>query len=300
MTPDLDTSLLRTIVALVDGGGIEEAARRVGRSPSAVSLQVKRLEQRLGTPLFDRGGRRLLPTRRGLVLIEYARRILRLNDEAVREVAEPGLSRVLRVAMPQDYAESWLPGFLRGFAAGHPEIDLRISVGGGRNALDALARDEVDVAMALGLPLTERAIAVAEVPLRWLAADGGGPAGGAVPIVAFPPPCRFRDRGLAALERAGRAWKVVFTSPSLGGVRAAVRAGLGVTVRTAEGVDDGLIDAGAAWDLPALGTVTLAIYPGATARTGPAGRFVDAAVAGLRATAFRSPAPTAPGNPRRG
>ena len=281
---DLDTNLLRTVLALVDGGGLDAAAQHVGRSPSAVSLQIKRLEDRLGAQLFYRSGRRLVPTRRGLLLVDYARRILRLNYDAVRDIAEPAVSQILRVALPQDYAETWLPGFLQTFSVNHPEIDLRVSVGGGVDALEALARDEVDVAMALGLPLTEGAIPVAEVPLLWLGADSAVSSGEVVPIVAFPPPCRFRERGIEALDRAGRPWKIVFTSPSLGGVRAAVRAGLGVTVRTPEGLGDGRVDVGGAWALPPLGTVTLAVYPGPSARSGPAGQFVDSAVDGLRQT----------------
>lgn len=247
---DLDTDLLRTFAAGFELGSFARAAEQLGRSPSAVSTRLRRLEEEVGQPLLAKSGRGLALTEAGETLLAYARRILALNDEAVEALRSGAVEGEVRLGLPQDFAEAWLPEVLGRFAQAHPKI--RMDVRAERNAtlVEKTRRGRLDLALVWGDPeervapgpLAER---LASIPTHWIGrADWGevaGPGGGALNLVAFEPPCVFRTAGLAALERAGLAWRVAFTSPSLAGLWAAAAAGFGITPRTAIGLPRSLM-----------------------------------------------------------
>lgn len=262
--------VLRSLVAFCDRGTLAQAAGAVGRTQAALSLQMRRLEEQVGEAIFERASRRLVLTEAGNVLAGYARRILALNDEAQQAVRATRLSGQLRFGASQDFGESWLPPVLAQFRKAHPSVGLEIRVDGGTRLVSAVASGEIDIGLALGLGDRADAITIGHLPLVWVAhRDFRWTRGTPLPLAVFTAPCRFRNKGVAALDAAGIAWTVALTSPGLHGVWAAVNAGLGVTVRTPEGLLPGLEVADRRLRLPDLGNVDVSLYV-ATGRRTPA------------------------------
>jgi DNA-binding transcriptional LysR family regulator len=260
---NLDMDVLRTFVTGVNLGSFARAADRLGRSPSAISLQLRKLEEQAGQTLFQKQGRGLALTEAGDILIGYARRILELNDEA--SSAMIGLSAMqgwVRIGLPQDFAETWFPGLLGRFARAHPKVRVEARVDRGSALAEAVQRGDLDLALTWGRMGDAHAQIIATRPVVWIGPNGfRRDEGEPLPLIAFDSPCAFRSAGLEALDSERIEWRHVFASPSLGGLWAAVTAGLGVTLRTAEGVPSHLrvLDP-ATSGLPALGDIDLTLH----------------------------------------
>lgn len=258
---NLDMDVLRSLVAYCDRGTLALAAQEVGRTQAALSLQMRKLEEQVGEALFERGSRRLVLTEAGEVVAGYARRILALNDEAQQAVRATRLSGQLRFGASQDFGEAWLPPVLAQFRKAHPSVALEIRVDGGTKLVAAVEAGEIDMGLALGLGDRANAITIGHLPLVWVAhRDFRWSRGTPLPLAVFTAPCRFRNKGVAALDAAGIPWTVALTSPGLHGVWAAVNAGLGVTIRTPEGLLPGLEVADRRLKLPDLGNVDVSLY----------------------------------------
>lgn len=236
---NLDMDVLRTFVAGVDLGSFAKAAGRLGRSPSAISLQLRKLEEQTGCALFRKEGRGLVLTENGEMLVGYARRLLDLNDQALAAVRNPGVAGSVRLGLPQDFAETWLPKVLARFARLHPNVRVEACVDRTAVLIEAIDKGGLDLALVWDdSKRVPRGTFIAKLPMSWI-----GPRSGFVrdpaeplPLIAFAPPCIFREAGIAALDAAGIAWRLTFTSPGLSGLWAAVAAGLGVTPRTPHGI----------------------------------------------------------------
>jgi DNA-binding transcriptional LysR family regulator len=229
MPVNLPTELLRSFAAIVDSGSMLKATERVFVTQSALSLQMKRLEDTVQSPLFHRDGRRLVLTPAGELLLAYTRDMLALNDKAVSALSGDALAGPARVGTVQDFAETLLSGVLARFAHRHPETQLQVRVGGSAELLELLATDRLDVALCMG-PADDPA-ALETAPMKWL----GDPAladQDILPLAVLERPCRFRDAALAALDKAGRAYRIVLETPSLSVLRAALDADLALTCRT--------------------------------------------------------------------
>ncbi len=229
MPVNLPTDLLRSFLAIVDTGSMMRATEHVFLSPSALSLQMKRLEEIARRQLFQRSGRSLMLTPAGRELATVARKILELNDSAVGSLLGETLSGLVQVGLVQDFAETLLPEILREFSALHPQTQLRLHVAGSPELADAFSRSGLDIMLGLGRPADTHVRMVA--PIVWL----GDPAlaeADEVKLVLLEAPCVFRTACLRALQDAGRRFRIVVETPSLSGMRAAVAAGLGVTCRT--------------------------------------------------------------------
>lgn len=229
----LDLDLLRTLAAVQESGTLARASRRVGRTLSAVSLQLKRLESQCGRRLFRKAGRRLELNAEGEHVLAVGRRMLALNDQLLEQLGDGMAGATIRLGLPQDVAERWLPSALARFTRGHPRVQLEVRVERNVVLKELLSRAALDLAVTFdpepGRPDPDEA----QLPIRWLAArDFRWTKETPLPLVLFEPPCTFRRLALEALDRAGVSWRVAFTSPSLSGLWAAVAAGLGVTVRT--------------------------------------------------------------------
>lgn len=260
---NLDMDVLRTFVTGVSLGSFAKAADRLGRSPSAISLQLRKLEEQAGQTLFQKQGRGLALTEAGDILIGYARRILDLNDEARN--AMTGLSAMqgwVRIGLPQDFAETWFPGLLGRFARAHPKVRVEARVDRGSALAEAVQRGDLDLALTWGRIGDAQARIVATRPVVWIGPEGFKlDACEPLPLIAFDSPCAFRSAGLEALEGQQIEWRHAFASPSLGGLWAAVTAGLGVTLRTTEGVPPHLrVLEPSTSGLPALGHIELALH----------------------------------------
>ncbi len=229
MAVNLPTELLRSFAAIVDSGSMLRATERVFLTQSALSLQMKRLEETVQTPLFHRDGRRLSLTPAGDTLLAFAREILAANDRAVSSLNGDVLAGPVRVGLVQDFAETLLSGVLSQFAQLNPEAQLQVRVGGTLELLDLLRADRLDV--VLGMGPEDDAAALRTAPMQWL----GDPKlihADVLPLAVLERPCRFRDAALAALDAAGRPYRIVLETPSLSVLRASVDSDLAVTCRT--------------------------------------------------------------------
>ncbi|MET0255668.1 MAG: LysR substrate-binding domain-containing protein [Luteibacter sp.] len=249
----LDLSALRTLVVAVDLGGFGKAARRLNRTPGAVSLQLRGLEERIGKPLFRKVGRAQALTEEGELLLGYARRLLALNDEAVFAVTGAGLQGAVRFGMTQDFAAAWLTEALARFDRAHAALRVDLRVDRSAALAAAIQADELDLALAFsGLPGAAEP-PLATLPVEWFAHPSLVlPPGRPVPLLVLDSPCTFRQAAIEALDRAGRSWRIVLASGSVSALWAAAEAGLGVVPRTTLHVPTGLVSLGETASLPAL------------------------------------------------
>jgi DNA-binding transcriptional LysR family regulator len=261
---NLDIDLLRTFVTAVEAGSFAQAGRIVGRTPSAVSLQIDRLEQLTGHELFARQGRKYVLTAAGERVFSHARRMLALNDETVKALEIAQKSAVARLGIPEELADTCLPRILSRFALERPEAKVQVQTDRGTAMLSALDRGELDIAIVFGHEQRREAMRVANLPMTWIAnANHDGPCmRHPVPLVLFDAPCVFRTSALEVLDRAALPWEIVFESPNLLGQLAAVKAGLGISVRSLPGATTDFTVLGTEDGLPSLGTVPLTLHLG--------------------------------------
>lgn len=253
-----DLDVLRTFVTGVELGSFASASQQLHLSTSAVSAQLKRLQEQVGEPLLRRTGRGLVPTARGETLLSYARRLLELNDEAAAALQGWALHGEVRVGLAEDFSGSLLPTVLARFARAHPQLRIEARVGRNATLLDALSHDALDLALVWDdASRWPHAQVLGRLPQTWIgsaAAGADATHGGTLPLAVLEAPCLMRQQACAALDHAGLAWREAFTSSSLAAIWAAVTAGLGVTVRTTAGLPAGLA---IRHDLPALPPIAL-------------------------------------------
>jgi DNA-binding transcriptional LysR family regulator len=269
--PPFDLDLLRTFMAIVDSGGFTRAAERVGRTQPTVSLQIKKLEDGLGRRVFEREpGRDLQLTPDGEILLTYARQMLRLADEARSRLMEPDIAGTVRLGTPEDFASTHLPDVLARFARAHPRVALDVNCDFTVNLLDAFSKGQYDLVLFKREPQGPGGgIGVWRELLVWTASSRLVLSPDeALPLVLAPVPDVYRKRALATLDAMKRPWRIVYTSPSLNGLQAAVQAGLGVTVLPKEMVPPGFVLLGSEHGLPPLPDTEIVLYraPGALPR----------------------------------
>lgn len=272
---NLDMDVLRTLVAAQQLGGFNRAANHVGRSQSAISQQIRKLEERVGQRLFRKQGRGLALTEAGEIVLAYARRILELNDEAVAALRGVAINGVVRFGLPGDFAETWLPEALGLFKRAHPTVRVEATVDRNTSLVDRLEKGQIDLAVLVSAEPRADSEVLATLPMVWI----GSPRSAEqdtepVPLAVFEPPCLFRAAAIGALDKAGTPWRIAFTSPSLSGLWAAIDAGLGITVRTAASVPRKLVGLDNRANLPNLPSVHLCLNS--------AGRTLSPAAARLR------------------
>ncbi|WP_319517409.1 LysR substrate-binding domain-containing protein [uncultured Martelella sp.] len=234
---NLDMDALRSFVAGIEAGSFAQAADRLGRSTSAVSAQLKKLEEQTGTELVRRSGRGLVPTDGGEVLLSYARRLLNLNDEAVGAVRSPELEGWVRLGIQEDFGETVLPEVLGRFARAHPKVRIEGRIGRNSELREKIASGHLDLALAWDDGASSDAERIAALPLCWLGSAQEEPLWQAaqnepLPLVTLEAPCLLRTLACNRLDSEGLAWRIAFVSPSLSGLWAATAAGLGVALRT--------------------------------------------------------------------
>jgi DNA-binding transcriptional LysR family regulator len=263
----LDLSVMRTLTAVVESGSFARAARLVGRSESAVSLQMKRLEEQLGEAVFQRSGRNMVLTGAGTTLLGYAQRLLDLNNEALTAASAASAERRIVLGVPHDVAETWLPAVTAGFARSHPSVALETVEGRSPIMLNRLARGEIDLAVAFTAERPQDALWSASLPMVWIGRRDFSLSDHRVSLAVFDPPCAFRSAATSSLDAAGIGWSVTYSSSSLSGLWAAVHIGLGVTVRTPAVLPAGLAVLDREMGLPELPPLFISLYgqPGKTA-----------------------------------
>ncbi|VVD75972.1 LysR substrate-binding domain-containing protein [Pandoraea fibrosis] len=261
--PNLDMDALRTLLATQKLGGLNRAAERIGRSQSAVSQQMRKLEEQVGMPMFRRQGRGLVLTETGELILSYAHRILELNDEAIRAVRGASIEGVVRFGLPGDFAETWLPKALGQFKKTHPRVRVDVAVERNGMLLERLDRGELDLVLAMGYEHRPDAERLATLPMTWIGPAGSGVVltpGVPLDLALYNPPCFFRRAGISALDSANISWRLAYTTASLRSLWSGVEAGLGITLRTASGMPGTLRRLGEKDGLPPLPSVDLCLH----------------------------------------
>ena len=274
MNLDLDT--LRTLVVAFDFGGYGRAAERLGRTPSAISLQMKRLQQDVDAPLFRKDGRKLGLTEAGEIVLRYGRRMLELNDEMLDTVRGASLTGRVRLGFAQDFAETILPQVLARYSTHYPLVQIEVRIDRNTALVDAIEKGRLDLALALGHSDRPIAQKLGELPVVWIAGSEFVPRSEqSLPLVMIESPCLFRQRALNALDQAGIAWRIALVSPGLAGLWAAARAKLGVTARAQWGLSPGLLAHATLFDLPKLGSIPVTLHRTADRQPAAVDRLAD-------------------------
>jgi DNA-binding transcriptional LysR family regulator len=227
-----DLELLRSFVSVVDAGGFTRAGERVHRTQSTVSQQIKRLEEDVGQPLLDRSGKDVTPTEAGERLLSYARRLLSLAEEARDVMARPGSEGAVRLGIPEDFAAYRLTELLAAFSRSHPGLRLDVRADQSVYLRRDLERGELDLALLKRGAHEKGGIACWPERVYWVTSKSHpiDPKISPVPLIGFPAGCLYRTGAIHAIESAGRAWYMAYTSSSLPGIQAAVAAGLGLSI----------------------------------------------------------------------
>jgi DNA-binding transcriptional LysR family regulator len=264
---NFDLDALRSFAVGMELGSFAKAADRLGRSTSAVSAQLKKLEDRAGVALLRKSGRGMALTDAGEVLLGYARRMLELNDEAAKAVGATGVEGHVRLGLQEDFGEHLLPDVLGRFARSHPGVRIEAKVARNAELVSDLIGGRLDLALTWQGPHeTPYMEELGQYQLEWIGPANARPDGwrhldAPLSLATFDAPCLMRTIATEALDRAAIPWRFAFTSHSLGAVWAAVGAGLGVTVRTTFGLRNNLrILPAADYGLPALPKVGLVLH----------------------------------------
>ena len=272
-----DLDVLRTFATGMRLGSYAKAADRLGRSPSAVSAQLKKLEAQAGTALFRKAGRGLALTEAGETLLAYAHRMIELNEEANAALRGLDVQGWVRLGLQEEFGEALLPQVLGRFARSHPRVRIEACMMRCAELRERLSLGQLDLALVWEtgdqpmLPFAQRWL---DAPLQWIGPSAGvdrpgwwgaDPLGWVqrepLPLVLLDEPCPVRRLTIEALDRAGIPWRHAFTSASLAARWAASSAGLGLTVRTALGQPAGVqaLEPEAS-GLPRLPSIRLVLY----------------------------------------
>jgi DNA-binding transcriptional LysR family regulator len=280
----LEPILLQTFLAVAETRSFTQAAERLGLRQSTVSQHIRKLEQEAGRRLFVRDTHSVTMTADGEAMIEFARNILAANERAERYFAGSQLRGRLRFGASEDFVASRLPEVLREFVRTHPLVDVELTVGLSGELNQKLGRGELDLVCGKRRPGEDHGRLIWRDRLVWVSGasapfDPSAP----TPLILYPAPSITREIALAALEHCGRAWRVVCTSGSLSGLRAAALAGLGVTVVAAGLIPPGLVEIGSGLGLPDLASVEFVLHGAGRVIHGPAAQLADAILAsGIR------------------
>ncbi|MEM1443516.1 MAG: LysR family transcriptional regulator, partial [Verrucomicrobiota bacterium] len=237
----LDTDLLslRSFIAVVEEGGFSAAARRINRTQSAISLQIAKLEERLGAKILERSSRSVALTLAGESFLSYARRIVELSDEAILAVTAPDEKTLLRVGFAEYLAPQHLPDLLARFRRAHPNCDLSLMLGMGIDLIPSLEDGKLDLVFAG--PEAKNGTLLWEEELVWTGPeefswDSDDP----IDLVLMHPPCSYRQIAFDSLTKIGQPWKLSIEANSAQAVQSAIRAGLGVSVLPRSAIADDL------------------------------------------------------------
>jgi DNA-binding transcriptional LysR family regulator len=254
---NLDLDLLRTLVTIEKTNTFSGAAEALFKTQSAITQQMQRLETQFGCTLFVKKGRRRILTPQGRQLADYGRRLLAINDEALRTVGQKQMEGEIRVGAPLDVADTILPPVLTHIARHAPKVRLEIRVDRSPFLMEALASGDIDLSISTRKDPALNGFALRTSPTVWICAAGyvynkRSP----LPLILADEPSIFRKIALQALEQTTLTWHINYLAPTLVGIKAAVRAGLGVTARSTEFLGADMRVLGEAEGLPPLPPMT--------------------------------------------
>jgi DNA-binding transcriptional LysR family regulator len=271
ISPDTDLDLLRTFVTVLESAGFTKASKRLHLTQSGITLKIKRLEEQLNCRLFRRTAKPLELSDEGEIVLGYARRLLDLNEEMVRRVGGLKKEKPLRLGVVDHFGPEQLPVWLARFKETVPNVKIVSDIGLTHDLLRDLEDDKFDLVIAssgyTAMGEYELAPSIQETHLQketmlWVRAKNSkiDPNIDTLPLVMFGPKCRFRPITLEALQKAGRAYEIVFVGGNLNSVQAAVSADLGLSVLSPLSLAHGIEVLGRDSGLPKLPSADLAIY----------------------------------------
>ena len=241
MTTLLDVDQLRTFVAIAETGSFTRAAEIVHKTQSAVSMQMKRLEERIGRPLFARDGRLSKLTEDGERLLDYARRIVKLNVEAVSAFGDEELTGRVRLGVPDDYADRYLPEIMARFSRVYPGVELTVFCEPSFDLILRLDRNEIDIAIVTSCGAYRAAEIFRQEKLLWVTSSRHAThLDTPLPLALGRPTCNWREAAIDGLDSMGRSHRLLFSSGNAGAISAAVLAGLAVSVLPTSGLRPGM------------------------------------------------------------
>ncbi len=286
--PLLDLDVLRTFVAIAETGSFTAAANAVFRTPSAVSMQIKKLEEILGRSVFSRDARSVTLTNDGEMLIGYARRLIALNREAVSKFIIPDISGVVRLGSPDDYGERVLPHVLKRFAQTHPAIAVDVIIDQSGNLKRRMADGGLDITLfTVCRSIPAEAEVLLTEPIVWGGAKGGcAHMREPLPLSIWEEGCAWRGAALEALGRAGREYRIAYMSAHTAGQRSAILSDLAVAPLPRSFIGEEIVALGPEEGLPLLPTYNLAmiVAPDASAPVKAAADHIRATFESFRET----------------
>jgi len=253
MTALLDIDQLRTFIAIAETGSFTKAAEVVHKTQSAVSMQMKRLEERIERPIFARDGRASKLTEDGSRLLDYARRLVKLNVETMAAFSDAALSGRVRLGVPDDYADRYLPEIMARFSRAYPSVELTVVCEPTVDLLNRIDANEVDLAIVTNCESKRASETFRRERVLWVTSNRHSihlePR---LPLALGRPSCTWRRTAIERLESIGRPYRVLYSSSNAGAVAAAVLAGLAVSVLPESGLRPGMRVLTAAEGFPEL------------------------------------------------
>jgi DNA-binding transcriptional LysR family regulator len=257
----VDMRVLRSFISVVETGSITETARRLGRTQPAITLQMKRLEDLTGKILFKPDSRRPVLTEQGDIVLGYAKSILRLHDELLTKLSSPDIEGHVVLGTPDLYAAYLLPSILALFRKSFPRIQVELRCSLSTPLVNLVQHGEVDIALVTRMPGFTGGQVVRQEQLIWVMGEGHDVhLAEPVPLALLPAGNIYRDYAIEGLERQGRKWRIACVSESIGGLQAAVFAGMAVTVLCKSALVHGMKQIGINEYFPPLPKVDLLLY----------------------------------------
>ena len=227
---NLDIDLLRTFIAVVDNGTVTRAALQIHRSQSAISMQIKRLEQQLEQVLFERSKRSLLLTQQGKNVVAYARRLLKLNDQALLALTNTSNSALLRIGCPDDYSLTILPTLIEKLRSKSPNMQLSIITANSGELRQLLDNNEIDLAILTRLHNSNEGVLIYQEKGAWAATNSEALQQRPLPLVLFEPTCKYHSQVIDGLEKSGISYDLVCSASHVSLLQSLVKKGVGVSV----------------------------------------------------------------------
>jgi DNA-binding transcriptional LysR family regulator len=241
MTALIDIDQLRTFIAISESGSFTRAAEMVNKTQSAVSMQMKRLEERIERPIFVRDGRASKLTEDGLRLLDYARRIVKLNMETIAAFSAKELFGRVRLGVPDDYADRYLPEIMARFSRAYPGVELSVICEPSVDLLDRIDSSELDLAIVTNCEARRVAETFRRERLLWVTSNRHPThTEEPLPLALGRPSCAWRRTAIDELEKINNPHRILYTSSNAGAVAAAVLAGLAVSVLAESGLRPGM------------------------------------------------------------
>lgn len=238
---NLDIDLLRAFIAVVDNGSVTRAALQIHRSQSAISMQIKRLEQQLGQVLFERTKRSLLLTQQGKELTVYARRLLNLNDQALIALVQPSDKKILRIGCPDDYSLTILPKLLQLLRARNSGVQLLITTANSGQLRQAMDNNEIDIAILTRQSASNEGVLIYQEHGVWVSSNKQTFLQRPLPLVLFEQSCKYHSQVIDGLEKNNIPYDLICSTSNVALLLSLVREHIGVSVMPKNAVPKELI-----------------------------------------------------------